>query len=127
MGLYRKQIGGKGEEQAESFLVRHGYRVLERNYHTPFGELDLIALDGTTLVFIEVKTRTSARYGSGLSAITVTKMNHMVKSALFFMGNRGYDDMDCRFDVIAVHVRANEDPSIKLIKNAFQIDQDTVH
>ena len=57
MSKYCKQLGGKGEMQAESVLVKAGYRILERNYHTPFGELDIVALDKGTIVFTEVKTR----------------------------------------------------------------------
>ncbi len=109
---------------AESFLSQNGYRILERNYHTPFGELDIIAIDGDSIVFIEVKTRTSERYGTALQAITFAKMNHMIKSALFFIGKYRYDGMNYRFDVVTVTANKSNKPDIRVIKNAFQINQE---
>ena len=108
---------------AETFLAKAGYRILERNYHTPFGELDLIALNDDVIVFIEVKTRTSRRYGTALHAVTSLKMNRMIKSALFFLSKYRYDDMNYRFDVIAIN-KNHEHLSLEHIENAFIIDHE---
>ncbi len=123
MSKYCKQLGGRGEMQAELLLVRAGYRILERNYHTPFGELDIVALDKGSIVFIEVKTRSSRRYGTALHAVTPLKMNRMIKSALFFISKHRYDEMNYRFDVVAV-TTSNGNRTVEHIKNAFVIDRE---
>ena len=121
MDRRNKVIGGKGESEAEDYLVKIGYRILDRNYHTPFGEIDIIALDFDTLVFVEVKTRTSDKYGSGFDAVTYRKQVRMTKAALLYVTKKQDDFPAYRFDVVSI-LKRNNKTSINIIKNAFQVD-----
>jgi len=123
MGRRNKFIGGKGESEAEDYLIKIGYRILEKNYHTPLGEIDIIALDSDTLVFVEVKTRTSDKYGSGLSAVTYQKQVHMAKTALLYITKKQDEFPAYRFDVVSILKKHNE-TIINIVKNAFQVDSE---
>src|SRR5690606_24049627 len=93
-----KKLGDYGEYLARGILEKEGYVILERNYRTRYGELDLVAGEGETLVFIEVKTRTGQSYGSGAAALTRTKQRHMIRAALSYLSYKGYHGYPCRFD-----------------------------
>ncbi len=109
-----KEIGKKGEKAAEIFLKRNGYIIVERNFKTPFGEIDLIVKDNDILVFVEVKTRSSKKFGLPEDAITYKKRLHIVRSALFYLKKYGLIDRLYRFDIVTVM------PSgIRHYKNAF--------
>ena len=79
-----KQIGDFGEEFAAAYLAEHHYTILERNYRTPYGELDIIAKDGDTVVFVEVKTRSTARFGTGFESITPKKQATLLSCAQYY-------------------------------------------
>lgn len=83
-----KSLGSKGEDLAVRFLKRKGYRIIERNYKTPIGEIDIIAQDGGTLVFIEVKTRTSASFGYPFEAVDRKKRQKLKNLALLYLKKR---------------------------------------
>jgi len=83
--MNRNSLGRKGEEAAARFLTKKGIKVIKSNFHTPFGEIDIIGKRKNKLYFIEVKTRKSLECGSPLEAISTIKKEHMVKSALFFL------------------------------------------
>lgn len=102
MSDYRREVGIFGEEQACAFLKRHFFLVLERNFHTRFGELDIIAYDTEReqLVFVEVKSRSS--YSFPESAITRSKYRKMTQSAWCFMRVRNHITDDFRFDSIGI-------------------------
>jgi len=114
----RKDKGDRGEDRAATFLRQEGYRILERNYRCPLGEMDIIARDGKTIVFIEVKTRSSDRFGSPQAAIGPQKQRRMTAIALCYLKGKGWLGMPARFDVAAVRLDAAGE-RVTLYKNAF--------
>jgi len=100
------------------YLIQNGYRILDRNVHAHrYGELDILATKDGILVVIEVKYRSSGRYGDPLEAVNHNKQRRISKSALYFMAKHGYSmDVQVRFDVIAIY----GDGSIRHIENAFE-------
>ena len=116
----RKVLGADGEKAAEEFLRRQRYRIVERNYRCPVGEVDLIALDGTTVVFIEVKTRKGAGFGSPLEAVHPRKQVQVSRAAQFYLVAHRLHDRAARFDVVGVWWE-NGRPSCELVRNAFDL------
>lgn len=121
MSLLKKLLGKSGEDRAAKFLTSQGYRILERNYRTPHGEIDLIALHQGTIVFVEVKTRTSDAFGAPELAVTPQKQRRMVNSALGYIKYRKLHQVPCRFDVVAINAAAEQE--LSLIQNAFEMDR----
>lgn len=112
--LHKKVLGRKGEKLTEKYLKKRGYRILKRNYRTPFGEADIIATDGDTVAFVEVKTRTSDSYGRPSEAVTQQKRDRYFKIAKFFWVQSG-EEPNARFDVAEVWA----DGRLEYIENAF--------
>jgi putative endonuclease len=103
--------GSKGEVLAEQWLrKRLGAEILERNFHSPFGEIDLVVRLEGCLAFVEVKTRESVSWGSPEESVTETKKERLRKSALFYLMRRGYDPERTafRFDVVAIHLHGRK-------------------
>lgn len=100
-------IGKIGENIARDFLKRMRFKILETNFRTPFGEIDLIALDKKTLVFVEVKTRTSKEFGHPYSAITYFKKKSIIKNALHYLYTHKTENINTRIDVIAINLSEN--------------------
>jgi putative endonuclease len=121
MSFLRKFLGRSGEDRAAKHLAKLGYRVLERNYRTRQGEIDLIALDRDTVVFVEVKTRTSDAYGAPELAVDSRKQGRMVKAALGYLKQKKLHQMACRFDVVAIS--GGKEPQVEVIRNAFEMDR----
>ncbi len=116
----RQLLGRSGEALAEALLKTRGYRILERNYRTRLGEIDLIAKDGATLVFVEVKVRRSGRFGSAKAAITAAKRRKLSIVALQYIKSTCEKPVHARFDVVAVE-RGDETPRLELVQNAFEL------
>lgn len=117
----RGAVGRYGEEMAIEHLKRQRYRILERNYRKPFGEVDIIASDKETVVFIEVKTRQSTRFGSPFEAVDIRKQRQISRVAQEYLQTHGATDVSARFDVIAVRVdRDNRLIAIDHLQNAFE-------
>lgn len=116
----RQLLGQKGEEIAAKYLKKKGYRIVSRNYRTKSGEIDIIAMDGSVVVFIEVKTRTGNLYGSPAAAVTLNKQRQIGKTALCYLTSRKRLDVPARFDVISVCFN-NNSYQIDLIPNAFEL------
>jgi len=114
----RKNKGDGGEESAAEFLQGKGYRILERNYRCALGEMDIIARDGKAIVFVEVKTRTSERFGSPQAAIGPQKKKRMTAIALYYLKGQGWLAEPARFDVAAVSLEEGRE-TVTLFKNAF--------
>ncbi|HWP57423.1 MAG TPA: YraN family protein [Candidatus Acidoferrales bacterium] len=117
----RKVLGKEGERLAEDYLKKKGYKVLERNYRCPLGELDLVALDGRVVVFVEVKIRTDERFGHPLEAVHWRKQDKMIQAAQFFLAQYKLHQREARFDVVGIS-RVGERPVIEHVRNAFDID-----
>jgi putative endonuclease len=109
-------VGSNGESLACSFLERIGYEILERNYHSRFGEIDIIAKDKDCLVFVEVKTRSNLSFGTPLEAISYKKMQKIIKTSQFYINRLRLGDIDFRFDAIEVFLQ-NGEAEINHIKN----------
>jgi len=121
VSLLKKMLGQEGEDRAAAYLVKRGYKILERNYRTRAGEIDLIALDRGEVVFVEVKTRTSNAYGAPELAVTPQKRQRMVKAALGYIKYKKLHQVPCRFDVVAISSATEQE--IELIQNAFEVDR----
>ncbi len=93
--------GGTAEDQAAAFLRRQGYAIRERNYRCRLGEIDLIATDGEGLVFVEVRMRNGAAFGTALESITPNKKKRLIAAAKYYLMELGREPF-CRFDVIAI-------------------------
>ncbi|MCH5267474.1 MAG: YraN family protein [Lachnospiraceae bacterium] len=98
-----RKVGIHYEELAARYLQDKGYQILERNYRTPCGEIDIIARQGNTLVFVEIKFRSGEQYGTPSEAVDYVKRQRISKVALYFYSRYGYEqELPCRFDVIAI-------------------------
>jgi putative endonuclease len=116
-----KRLGRQGEVFAEVYLKSKGYQVIERNFRIRTGEVDLIAVEGKTICFIEVKTRRSLEKGDGLAAISQQKKHRISQAAQFFLQERGWDHKSARFDVLAIFVGSDSSLEYDLIQNAFEV------
>jgi putative endonuclease len=116
-----QRIGAEGEELAAAHLTAKGYRIIERNYRCKGGELDIIARDGKTLVFVEVKTRRNAAFGVPQMAVTPFKQRQIMKAALTWLAHHRQQDAAARFDVLAITMRGNASPQIEHIESAFDL------
>lgn len=116
----RISLGRRGEEIAVSYLKGLRYRIIERNYTCKFGEVDIIARDKKTLAFIEVKTRSSTKYGHPYQVVNKRKQHQISKVALNYINKNNLQSTDARFDVVAVQI-SDEGERVELIKNAFEL------
>lgn len=118
--LDRRLIGHKGEELAAQFLAAQGYSILQRNYRCRLGEIDIVARDGATTVFVEVKTRSSGRYGQAQEAITYRKRAKLRRLGEYYVAQFGCQEESLRFDVVAISISASgQIENIELIRNAL--------
>lgn len=114
----RQSLGGLGEDLAAGFLKKQGYKILERNYRTPLGEIDLIGRHRGALVFIEVKTRRSERFGAGQEAVHSAKQAKLRKLADYYLKQKRLGEVAVRFDVVGILWQEGK-PLIELIEGAF--------
>jgi putative endonuclease len=115
-----KALGIKGETLAVKFLKGEGYRIITRNYKTSFGEIDIIAKDGDTIVFVEVKTRSDEFFGQPFEAVNKRKRQKMKNLALLYL-KKQKEEFPVRFDVLSIFYRDNGKREIEHIKDAFEI------
>ena len=120
MSLMRISTGKRGEELAEAYLAEAGYRIIERNYRCLFGEIDIVAEEGETLVFVEVKSRRSAAYGDPQLAVGPQKQKKISRISLHYLAEHHLRDRPARFDVVAVKLLP-AGHRIELIRNAFEL------
>jgi putative endonuclease len=100
------EIGAKNEDRASSFLADLGYVIVERNFKTKLGELDIIARDGDVLVFVEVRSRTTRAFGHAAESVNHTKRARVARMAALYLGWRRPSFAYARFDVLAITARA---------------------
>jgi putative endonuclease len=100
--MAQRGLGAWGEETAARFLIDKGYRILDRNWHAAHGELDLVAVDGETLVFVEVKARRRHEFGWPEEAVTPAKQARLRKTAWAYLQDHEQVESDFRFDVVAI-------------------------
>ena len=116
----RIDIGKRGETLAISFLKKNGYRIIESNFRCRYGEIDIVAQDGKTVAFIEVKTKTSNRFGSPTQAVDSRKQRQVSKTALAYISQKRLTKYSARFDVVGINIKGSNS-EIELIKNAFEL------
>jgi putative endonuclease len=114
----KREEGIKGEEEAVDRLREEGYRIIEKNYRTRFGEIDIIAEENGYLVFVEVKKRNTPAYGDPFHAINMKKRDHMVRSAMYYLKTHRCFDRKVRFDVVGI-----DRQDVKIVKHAFILEQ----
>ena len=112
--MNRRRSGALGEDMACAYLKNQGFKILDRNYARPTGEIDIIAREGDVIAFVEVKARTSVRYGTPAEAVNRAKQAHILRTALLYIAERGLDDAPMRFDIVEVLPE-----EIHLIRAAF--------
>ena len=122
MAIQPLLFGKRSEEIAAQYLCSKGYRILDRNYRTPRGELDLIAEDGDVLVFVEVKARRGVGFGEPQWAVDGRKRQHLIKASLFYLSRKKIQDRCCRFDVVVVREDKQGRLNIDLIQNAVELE-----
>lgn len=115
-------LGASGEAAAENWLAQQGYQLLARNARTRYGEIDLVVRLGAVVVFVEVKSRTSGRFGHPGEAVAAAKQRRLTRLASAYLMAHGLDGCEARFDVIAVHATpAGGVVQIEHIPDAFQV------
>jgi len=121
MSRDRQILGLTGEDLACRELERRGYEILARRYRRRHGEVDIVARDGATTVFVEVKTRDGRRFGTGGEAVSALKRRTLTRVALDYLARHGLAERPCRFDVVAIEVNGSA-PRIEVYRNAFDAE-----
>jgi putative endonuclease len=116
----KQKFGEKGEALAARRLKKSGYKIIETNYRNQLGEIDIIAKENDTIVFVEVKSRRSIRFGNPKQAITVRKQKKISMVALCYLKAIGQSSARARFDVVTV-ISNQDKPQVEIIKNAFEL------
>ena len=121
LGFVRRMLGNRGEQAAERFLTGLGYRIVARGLRSRRGELDLVAIDGRTVVFIEVKTRLDHTAGHPVEAVGPDKQKKLTELALAFLKKHKLLEHSARFDIVAITWPENQkEPTIDHYRNAFE-------
>lgn len=107
--MYERHIIGKeGEDIATQFLLKQNYKIVERNFECKQGEIDIIAIDKNEVVFVEVKTRTSEKYGKPVDAVNENKKKHFVRAIKYYIYKNKLENAFIRIDVIEIYIRDNK-------------------
>lgn len=112
--------GRVGEDDAVAWLERHGYEIVRRNVETHAGEIDVVARDGETLCFIEIKARQTDRFGPAIEGVTPAKRRRLIRAASLYLAIEEIDDVECRFDVLGLDAGPDGSWEYTLIQDAFQ-------
>jgi putative endonuclease len=116
----RQDLGKLGEDLACAELSRRGYKILARRFRTKYGEIDIVAREGSTVVVVEVKTRGGRAFGGGAEAVTGVKQRRMLRMGTEYLLRRNLADEPCRFDVVDVNIEGGV-PRIEVYRNAFDV------
>lgn len=117
------RLGPRGEALAWNFLRKRGYALLEKNYRTRFGEIDVIASKKSAIVFLEVKTRRNHRFGLPEEAIDWRKREKIIRVAEAYLQSKRLDHREARFDILSVTWDGTREPEFSLLENAFALDE----
>lgn len=115
-----KPLGPRGEAAAARYLKRQGYQIIARGDRSKLGEIDLVAVDGRTVVFVEVKTRQSQEAGHPAEAVDAIKQRRLTRAAVAYLKHHRLLDYPARFDVVAITWPDGQRPTIEHFKNAFE-------
>jgi len=113
-----RKTGKLGEDIAAEYLRQNGYEIIEQNYYYNHGEIDIVAKDGTTLVFVEVKSRRSTKFGEPEESVTPKKQELLRRTAEGYVLKRNIGEINCRFDVVSI-VFGKGTSECKILKNCF--------
>ena len=116
---HRQSLGKLGENLACAVLKQRGYAIIARRYRTKLGEIDIVARDGETTVFVEVKSRAGDEFGGAAAAVTAWKQRKVALMAMDYLGRYRMEEQPCRFDVVTVDVVDGHPPRIEVYQNAF--------
>ena len=119
--MAKNNMGAWGENQAAEYLQQRGYAVLERNFHSRFGEIDIIALKNNTICFVEVKTRKKSSYIMPAEAVNYRKQRRIILTAEFYLSQHYSENKAVRFDVIEVFYYVSRVFAINHLKGAFEL------
>lgn len=119
MGIESYLKGKEGEATARIYLEQQGYKIVDQNYHSQQGEVDLVAYDKEFLVFIEVKSYSFRSFGSPFGAITKAKRQSIIHAAKTYLYKNNIKDVNCRFDVLSIYYDRFGEQNFDLIKDAF--------
>ena len=119
MSMHNQELGQIGEELAVRELEDRGYAILARRYRTRYGEIDIVARDGETIVFVEVKARATGELGTAAEAVTDWKQRRLGSMAAEYLARQGVAECPCRFDVVAIDAAAGPAPIVAVFPNAF--------
>lgn len=116
-----RETGEQFEERAVALVREAGFNILDRNFNTKVGEIDIIAHSGTTLVFIEVRARSNTRFHGAAASVTTAKQKRLIRTAQYYLKSRPqWRNSRCRFDVIAFEPpQSTEQQSVRWIEGAF--------
>jgi putative endonuclease len=120
MTVARQAFGKSGEDRAVAELERRGYAILARRYRTGHGEIDIIAKDGETTVFVEVKARATREFGTAAEAITPRKRRQMIRMALEYLTFNRLANIPCRFDVVTLD-GVGDEAVLAVYRGAFEV------
>ena len=118
--LARQNLGKAGEDCAVAELERRGYAILARRYRTRHGEIDIIARDEETTVFVEVKARATDEFGAAAEALTPWKRGRLVRMATDYIARNGLENQRCRFDVVAIDEVGSPSQKVTVFTHAFE-------
>ncbi len=116
MSLVRLALGRRGERLAARYVKRQGYRILNRNWRCPAGEIDLVCAEGDTLVFVEVKSRSADDFLPPEAGLGRRKRRKLEQLALYYLAARGLEGVDWRVDAVSVTVSAGRRPAVELFR-----------
>jgi putative endonuclease len=119
MSIARQKLGESGEDRAVGELTRRGYAILARRYRTRYGEIDIVAEDGDTIVFVEVKARATDEFGTAAEAVTDWKQRRLASMAVDYLARRHVTNRPCRFDVVAIAAMGSPDETLTVFPIAF--------
>ena len=119
MSKQRQALGAWGEEQAVVYLRKRGVKILARNYRCPAGEIDIIARQKKLLLFIEVKTRRTTRFGTPQEAVGLRKQQQIIRTAHWYLAREKAPDLQPRFDVLAILCQSDGSADITYLPDAF--------
>lgn len=117
-----KELGARGEHAAAAYLERIGMQVVQMNWRCRFGEVDIVALDGQTLVLCEVKTRKSTRTGLPEEAVTPAKQRKLTRLAEAYVAEAGLEGQRVRFDVVSIRVLGPDRALLRHVRDAFAVE-----
>jgi putative endonuclease len=122
MTFHRQELGKTGEDLAVDVLTARGYAILERRYRTRHGEIDIVAEDAGTIVFVEVRARATAEFGRAAETVTDAKKRKVTAMAVEYLARHRIANRPCRFDVVAIDGATGSSPDITVFPNAFDAE-----